>query len=83
MLTKLQNNTYFWACRDKNLKLDNMEDFKSKRTDKGIMELSLPFALGVALGCALLPSGRQDAFPTLCLICSTALGALILWCMRK
>lgn len=83
MLTKLQNNTYFWACRDKNLKLDNMEDFKSKRTDKGIMELSLPFALGVALGCALMPSGRQDAFPTLCLICSTALGALILWCMRK
>ena len=83
MLTKLQNNTYFWACRDKNLKLDNMEDFKSKRTDKGIMELSLPFALGVALGCALMPSGRQDAFPTLCLICSTALGALILWCMKK
>lgn len=83
MLTKLQNNTYFWTCRDKNLKLDNMEDFKSKRTDKGIMELSLPFALGVALGCALMPSGRQDAFPTLCLICSTALGALILWCMRK
>ena len=83
MLTKLQNNTYFWACRDKNLKLDNMEDFKSKRTDKGIMELSLPFALGVTLGCTLLPSGRQDAFPTLCLVCSTALGALILWCMRK
>ena len=60
-----------------------MEDFKSARSDKGIMELSLPFALGVAVGCAPFMQTARGAFPACCLVCSSALAGSVIWCLRQ